>query len=57
MLSAEELDVMNKAQAIGRSGQPEDIAYCALYLTSDEAKWVTGSDFVLDGGISNILSG
>ncbi|GGB53252.1 2,5-dichloro-2,5-cyclohexadiene-1,4-diol dehydrogenase [Lentibacillus populi] len=31
-------------------GQPEDIAYGALYLASDESKFVTGSELVIDGG-------
>ena len=30
--------------------QPEDIAYGILYLASDEAKFVTGSELVIDGG-------
>ncbi|EIM99946.1 SDR family NAD(P)-dependent oxidoreductase [Paraburkholderia hospita] len=34
----------------GRVGTPEDIAFCALYLASDEAGWVTGADFAIDGG-------
>ncbi|TAL98729.1 MAG: SDR family oxidoreductase [Paraburkholderia sp.] len=34
----------------GQVGTPEDIAYCALYLASDESKWVTGADFAIDGG-------
>lgn len=34
----------------GRVGQPEDVAYCALYLASNEAAWVTGADFAIDGG-------
>jgi NAD(P)-dependent dehydrogenase (short-subunit alcohol dehydrogenase family) len=33
-----------------RVGQPEDIAWCALFLASDEAAWVTGADFPIDGG-------
>jgi len=33
-----------------RIGQPEDIAYCALYLASDEASWVTGTNITVDGG-------
>ncbi len=36
--------------SIGRLGQPIDIAYAATYLCSDEASWVTGAHFVIDGG-------
>jgi NAD(P)-dependent dehydrogenase (short-subunit alcohol dehydrogenase family) len=39
---------------LGRWGRPEDIAYCALYLASDEASWVTAANFVVDGGITGI---
>jgi len=35
---------------LGRLGQPEDIAWLAVYLASDEASWVTGADFSIDGG-------
>jgi NAD(P)-dependent dehydrogenase (short-subunit alcohol dehydrogenase family) len=35
---------------IKRLGQPEDIAWFATYLVSDEAGWVTGADFRIDGG-------
>ncbi len=37
---------------LNRLGQPEDIAWCALYLASDEAAWVTASDFQIDGGVT-----
>lgn len=33
-----------------RLGTPDDIAYCALYLATDEASWVTGANFAIDGG-------
>lgn len=35
---------------MGLLGEPEDIACCALYLASDAARFVTGQDFVVDGG-------
>jgi NAD(P)-dependent dehydrogenase (short-subunit alcohol dehydrogenase family) len=37
---------------IGRFGTPQDIAHCGLYLASNEASWVTGQTFVLDGGVT-----
>jgi NAD(P)-dependent dehydrogenase (short-subunit alcohol dehydrogenase family) len=37
---------------LGRAGRPEDVAHLALYLASDEAGWVTGSIFTVDGGRS-----
>ena len=33
-------------------GTPEDIAYCAVYLASDEARFVTGANFMVDGGLT-----
>jgi NAD(P)-dependent dehydrogenase (short-subunit alcohol dehydrogenase family) len=35
---------------LGCYGQPEDVAFGVLYLASDEARWVTGSELVIDGG-------
>jgi NAD(P)-dependent dehydrogenase (short-subunit alcohol dehydrogenase family) len=37
---------------LGRFGLPEDVANAALFLASDESSWMTGSEFVVDGGIS-----
>ena len=37
------------AHPIGRFGVPGDIANAALYLASDAASWMTGSEFVVDG--------
>lgn len=35
-----------------RIGEPDDVAYCVLYLASDESKFVTGSEFKIDGGVT-----
>ncbi len=35
---------------LGRMGEPDDIAWGAIYLASDEARFVTGSELVIDGG-------
>lgn len=39
-------------QPVGHVGEPADVAYGVLYLASDEAKFVTGSELVIDGGYS-----
>jgi NAD(P)-dependent dehydrogenase (short-subunit alcohol dehydrogenase family) len=43
---------MASTQALGRMGKPEEIAAAALYLASDEAAFVTGTAFLIDGGWS-----
>jgi NAD(P)-dependent dehydrogenase (short-subunit alcohol dehydrogenase family) len=47
---AEIFDKLSKSQPIGRMGKPEEVAALALYLCSDEAGFVTGCDYPLDGG-------
>ena len=37
---------------MGRIGQPEDIAYGVMFLASDEASFMTGSELVIDGGLT-----
>jgi len=37
---------------IGRIGKPDDIAYGALFLASDEASWITGAIIPIDGGFT-----
>jgi 2-keto-3-deoxy-L-fuconate dehydrogenase len=43
---------MAATQALGRMGKPEEVAAAALYLASDEAAFVTGTAFLIDGGWS-----
>ncbi len=45
-------DALGAAHPLGRPGEPMDIAWGVLYLASDEASWVTGSELVIDGGIT-----
>ena len=37
---------------MGEIGRPEDVANCVLFLASDEARYVTGAELVVDGGYS-----
>ena len=46
------LEGMRRAIPLGRLGQPEDVAGAVAYLVSDEARFVTGGEFVIDGGIT-----
>ena len=48
---AEMFNKLSKAQPIGRMGHPDEIAALALYLCSDEAGFVTGCDYPIDGGV------
>jgi len=47
---AEMFEKLSKSQPIGRMAQPEEIASLALYLCSDEAAFITGNDYPIDGG-------
>ena len=41
-----------EATPLGRFGKPIDIAFGCLYLASDESSWVTGTELVIDGGLT-----
>lgn len=47
---AEMFERLSKTQPIGRMARPEEVAALALYLCSDEASFLTGSDYPIDGG-------
>lgn len=46
----EMFEALSKSQPIGRMARPEEIASLALYLCSDEAAFITGNDYPIDGG-------
>jgi NAD(P)-dependent dehydrogenase (short-subunit alcohol dehydrogenase family) len=48
----ESLDALRARQPMGRLGTPEEIAEAVLYVASDHAAFVTGSAFVIDGGLT-----
>jgi NAD(P)-dependent dehydrogenase (short-subunit alcohol dehydrogenase family) len=48
--SEEKFRELSKTQPIGRMGKPQEVADLALYLCSDEASFITGTDFPIDGG-------
>ena len=57
--SAEQLAIPGATEAllagslVRRLGQPEDVAHAAVFLASDDASFVTGADFLIDGGLTN----
>jgi NAD(P)-dependent dehydrogenase (short-subunit alcohol dehydrogenase family) len=53
---AEMFDKLSKTQPIGRMGKPIEIAHQVLYLCSDEASFITGSDYAIDGGYVTLNS-
>ncbi len=46
----EMFEKLSKSQPIGRMASPEEIAHLALYLCSEEASFITGNDYPIDGG-------
>jgi 2-keto-3-deoxy-L-fuconate dehydrogenase len=50
--AGESLDALRARQLMGRLGTPEEIADAVLYLASDDAAFVTGTAFVIDGGLT-----
>ena len=49
-MEKEMFERLSQTQPIGRMGRPEEIASLAVYLSSDEASFITGTDFPIDGG-------
>ena len=47
---------MKLNQPLYTIGRPSDIGYAAIYLASDEARFVTGADLIVDGGLTSVLA-
>ncbi len=55
--NAEEMfDKLSKSQPIGRMGTPEEVASAVAYLSSEEAAFITGTNFPVDGGFITLNS-
>lgn len=50
----EMFEKLSKTQPIGRMAKPEEIGALALYLCSDEASFITGCDYLIDGGFEKL---
>ncbi|MEM7108393.1 MAG: SDR family oxidoreductase [Bacteroidota bacterium] len=50
----EMFDQLSAAQPLGRMGSPEEVAKLALYLCSDAASFITGNNYLIDGGFTNL---
>jgi NAD(P)-dependent dehydrogenase (short-subunit alcohol dehydrogenase family) len=53
---AEMFEQLSKTQPIGRMAKPSEVAALALYLCSDEAAFITGTDYPIDGGFITLNS-
>ena len=52
IISAEQLEENKKQYPLKRFGTPEEVAYAVIYLLSDASAWVTGSNLLIDGGLT-----
>jgi 2-keto-3-deoxy-L-fuconate dehydrogenase len=52
----EMFEALSKTQPIGRMGKPQEIGSLVLYLCSNEASFITGTDFTIDGGFLTLNS-
>jgi len=48
------METLGRAQPVGRMAEPVEVASLAVWLCSDEAGFVTGANYPLDGGYMNL---
>lgn len=52
VVSQEQLKIDEERYPLGRYGKPEEVAWATIYLLSDASRWVTGTNLVIDGGVT-----
>lgn len=50
--NADNMKALTASIPMGRMGEPVDVANCILFLASDESNYITGAEFVIDGGMT-----
>ena len=51
-LGAQYIHDQEQSIPLGKLGTPEDCGHAVLFLASDEASYITGSEYMIDGGLS-----
>jgi len=51
-ITQEQIDMDRQKYPLKRYGRPEEVAYAVIYLLSDASAWTTGTNILLDGGIT-----
>jgi NAD(P)-dependent dehydrogenase (short-subunit alcohol dehydrogenase family) len=51
---SEMFEKLSKTQPVGRMATPDEVALLVLYLCSDEASFITGCDYLIDGGFVKV---
>lgn len=51
-ITLEQYELDKKEYPLGRYGRPEEVAYAMIYLLSDASSFTTGTNLILDGGVT-----